>query len=360
MIAAGTTHSLFVDEHGNVWGCGNNSQGQLGPLPKGNSPPTLIPEIVNVAFVAARNHSLFVDHDGDLWGCGINDQFNLGLPTNHSYNTITKIAGLPAIKSVAVTHNYSLALAEDGEVYATGVNPYGQLGVLGKKHIKGWTRLQNIPKIESLTAGFSHSLFVDGNGNVWSCGNNGGSRLGRSGNTDVPRMIPGLPPIKTVAAGWTHSLFLDNDKNVWAVGSNENYQLGIKAPSQSTPVRVEPNVGEVMLISAGHYHSIIQGIEGVFSCGKNMEGAMAVGVGSKIISKSSTLENIAIVQISTHYHSLFLDREGVVWSCGKNTDGQLGLGEHEPKVIIPETVNGLPAIGRFARCSAKSARKVDN
>ncbi|ETR71995.1 MAG: hypothetical protein OMM_02059 [Candidatus Magnetoglobus multicellularis str. Araruama] len=81
-IAAGTDHSLAIQNNGVVWAWGNNKQGQLGDGTKDNHH---LPQIIRgtdlqldqiISVDAGKHHSVL--HAGDIWAWGANYSFQLG------------------------------------------------------------------------------------------------------------------------------------------------------------------------------------------------------------------------------------------------------------------------------------------
>lgn len=82
-MAAGLYHSLILKTDGTLWTCGMNEYGQLGNgIWASPQAPTPIPVQVmsNVLSMAGgRNHTLILKTDGTLWGCGDNSGGQLGI-----------------------------------------------------------------------------------------------------------------------------------------------------------------------------------------------------------------------------------------------------------------------------------------
>src|SRR3990167_9234292 len=73
-VSTGTSHSLFLNENGQVYVCGANDSGQLGLVNKDNvCELTLIPDLPVISFICAgQEQSVFVDTEGVCWACGSN------------------------------------------------------------------------------------------------------------------------------------------------------------------------------------------------------------------------------------------------------------------------------------------------
>ena len=366
MIAAGQSHSLFVDTDSGVWTCGLNDNGQLGleNSEKLVKEPTQIQGLPPITYVAANQHSLFVDIEGTLWGCGNNLSNQMGAG-KEKIRKPRQIEGLPEIFQVSASFYCSLLLATNGEVWGAGKNPYGQLGN-GSKFSEAATRIENIPKMKSTFAAFNHSLFLDLDGHVWVSGNNGNHRLGLGhlNNERSPVRLENLPPIKSITAGWVHSILLDEEDRVWIFGGNDFCQTGVSehtAITYKVPTLVE-ELRDTHSISASYYHSIFIGYQKSYVAGGNYNGVLACNdVGAHLpLQRVESLENIPMItSVSTLYHSLFVDHTGSVWGCGKNTSNQLGVVTPHPNTATPVQIQGLPCIGRITNHKrVKSARNV--
>lgn len=160
--AAGKTHLLLVDNLGGVWGCGNNTLGQIGLVRL----PHLYP---------ARAHAQPVSNEVEEF-----TRINAGWPKDAK------------IVAVSAGHTFSLFLTDAGEVYAAGSSEEGQLGngKTGERlHKAGKVvfDVENPPRlvqgfkdkrIVKIASGNQHSLALDEEGYVYSWGYNGYCRLG--------------------------------------------------------------------------------------------------------------------------------------------------------------------------------------
>ena len=107
-ISAGSHHSLFQNNNGEIFSCGYNQFGQCG-LGHFNHPqitPSLIPNAPSniVQFVCGSNNSLFLDSEGNVYSVGFNYHGQLGLGHNTNQNVLSKIVNIPPIQTISCIH----------------------------------------------------------------------------------------------------------------------------------------------------------------------------------------------------------------------------------------------------------------
>jgi alpha-tubulin suppressor-like RCC1 family protein len=145
-ISTGFDHSMALDSTGNVWMTGDNQNGQLG---LGDTSDRLyferVTTNVNVEsgvtaykIAAGVNRSYVLDTAGRMWGCGWNSNGNIGNPPYVAGPVTTFIradAGPIADKSVTdfALSNYAAVIARtsDNEYYVTGFAGSGAYGSIG-------------------------------------------------------------------------------------------------------------------------------------------------------------------------------------------------------------------------------------
>ena len=192
-ISAGAYHSLFQNNKGEIFGCGQNGHGQVG-LGHFNHPQikvTLIPNLpLNIVqFCSGYYHSLFLDSKGNVFSVGYNHQGQLGLGYNNNQNVLNQIPNIPPIQKISCISNSSYLIDVDGNLWSFGINCYGALG-------HGDTANRNIPtKIESLNnivqtaQGHSgcHFLVQDSQNKIFVMGYNSYGQLGTGNNQSLSR-----------------------------------------------------------------------------------------------------------------------------------------------------------------------------
>ena len=138
-VCCGYSHTMVVNQYGQLFSWGNNENGQLGLGPKSVPnvirKPVLNPYIHNVAKLSAGNeHSIALTKSNELyvWGSlnctGMNDTENRTVPTKHEFFKNLKI------NSVACGGLHTMVLTKTGEIYTWGSTEGGQLGLGEMQH----------------------------------------------------------------------------------------------------------------------------------------------------------------------------------------------------------------------------------
>lgn len=290
--AGGNDHSMMVDSGGTAWSWGRNNYGQLGD---GSTTDKTAPVMVKglsgvfIADVAAgSNHSLALDDLGRVWAWGYNTNGELGDGTTTARSTPGQVhfPSGTVIVQVVSGDSHSLALDATGKLWAWGSNVDGKLG-------DGTTTNRTTPvlvtgltgvTVKWLDAGSTHSLVVDSKNQVLSWGGNAYGQLGDSGGSrSVPGLVGGLNGLQLegVCAGAYHSVVLDSNGGAWAWGHNAAGQLGDgTTSSHSTPSQVLGLTGTSLeAISCGYYHTLaLTNLQTAMAWGSNGKGQIGMGV----------------------------------------------------------------------------------
>ena len=344
------------------------------------------------AVCAGGYHFLVLDQDLQVWGCGDNTRGQLGSAHAKTYDNIElkRIVDLPPVVSIHAGYYQSFFIDEKGSVWACGENSLGQLGVEGEERVELPKRIPNLPPIEKCFSSINFTIFVDFEGQLWCCGvfdkleANGHEvvnvklpiamkdmtlckslfyLLDENGvlwqttssliNPDSLKSFSQLPKIQKVTGQHDHVLLLDESGGVWSAGKNNFYQCGLGA-EQRTKIekftKIE-GIPPIQSIDAGEHHSILLDEEGcIWSFGYNGEGQLGTGniVGQSIPCK---IENIPLMTkiISGAFFTIAIDEEGAIWGSGS-------LRFHKEKVQLFTKLSTLPILEPDRRKRTKSAR----
>ena len=324
-ISAGGHHTLILKTDGTLWGCGDNSYGQLGDgTTISRTSPVQISSMTNVQSVAAgSDYSLILKRDGILWACGNNGSGQLGDGTNINRSAPIQIMSINNIKSIAAGGDFCLVIKADGTLWAWGSNFAGQLG-------DGTTTDRSLPvqdtsihNAQGIAAGTYHSLILKTDGTLWTCGWNTYGQLGDGTNTDhyFPMQVPGISNVQSVAAGSSHSLILLKSGALWACGYNFYGQLGDGTTiDHSSPVQIT-SIDGVQAISAGGNQSLILKSDNtLWATGSNI-----FGITTSNNSPVQVMNNVQNMSAGGAF-CMMLKVDGTLAACGDNSSGQLGDG----------------------------------
>ena len=389
-IAAGGTHSLFVDELGQAWACGNNTFRQLGDqtTTSRNTPVQVwqagVGFLTGVTKIAAGGiHSLFLKSDGSVFGCGFNQNGELGLGDNLPKNSATYIFGDTSnpVTFIAAGDGFSLFSKSDYTIWGCGNNNHGQLGdgtTINKNipsqafiNISGTEDVVEISGIHTswaarhsvITGRVSGSRFTvrptRSTVRMWTCGENTYGQLG-DGTTvdkytpivlgDITASVAILPKI-VATGGLSPSVFyffsdiiLSNGYASLGQRGNPNHNTNINY-TPFVPVELK-NVTHIEASFSGESTWFFRSDGTIWACGNNIHNTLNVDSSSTDYFRQILLTEVISIKGGDDY-SLFLKNNGTVWSCGYNNRGQLGLG-NTTTTTTPTQISTLTGITKIA------------
>lgn len=263
-IHIGPTHNLVIDEHGTLRSAGDSANSALGGGGGWRPIPTL--EGRNVIDAAAGyTHSLAVDDDGQVWAWGRNDRGQV-TPDLDDQDTVTEPTQVTALNhaeiiSVAAGSDLSVAVSDAGVVYTWGRSSNERLGrdSSGSFQADSISDLEDVPGGASpflrAASGEAFTLVLDDQDTLWSWGSNnshqlgtgdGGSRGDSRANLDEPFFSPSDTGIRTFAAGPERGMAASLAGDLFAWGDGDSGALGPADDDEadrSTPQRVAGGEG---------------------------------------------------------------------------------------------------------------------
>ena len=242
---------------------------------------------------------------------------------------------------------------EDNGVIRFGWNGANQLSpssddVIGPSY---FSEIPTSSTVRGVACGHRTTLLFTKSGDLIGCGHDNGILLGNAKETDGDKVtIPTTLKLKfkvwKAFCGANHASAIDFFHQLFTWGSNEFGQLG-RLVDIDNKIEYKPDLclkGVPVIDAAlGFSHTIILTDGGkVFVCGDGRRGQLGLGtekvvshenngkwIVRNITSSSPTMvesfDHIEIIGIAAgDYHSLFLDKQGLLYSCGDNTFGRLG------------------------------------
>ena len=248
--------TLILENDSTLWSTGKNNVGQLG---LGNiTNKTIFTQVTTNTddikqVYCGGHHTIMLKNDGTLWGCGQNTNGQLGLGDTTNRTTFTKITtNTNDIKSVYCGNCHTFILKNDGTLWGCGRNLYGQLDLGDTTDRTTFTEITtNTDGIKSVYCATDHTFILKNDGTLWSCGRNAEGQLGLGDTTDrytFTEITTNTGDIKQVYCGGYYTLILKNDGTLWGCGRNDYGQLGLgDTTNRATFTQVTTNADNVKL-----------------------------------------------------------------------------------------------------------------
>ena len=391
-IAAGATHSIFIDASSHILTCGleqdedddpeeDDDLALPGLLGQGSTLeygevlmlefPVAVPTMArtSVCSVAAGQFSSFaLGDDGAVYSFGPG-LCCLGHGDWEEQCTPRRIQSLDGVRicSVAAGTWHSVALTQEGALFTWGGRGQG-LPPLGLGYNQNHPQMTpkrvnaaglDLERCTFISAGCDFTLVVCESGTVFSFGIGSAGQLGL-GNLYMeilPREVVRLHPRMTgqaaiaVAAGYVHSLALDEDGRVSSWGGNGDgcLGIGIMCEFQQSPVLVEMplDAQQICRIAAGEYHSCAVDESGMlFTWGSGSLGRLGHGDAVKRFTpcpvRALTGHKVVFVTAG-HWHTLVVADDGSVFGFGLADEGRIGVAIEQDIQSLPQQITQLRA-----------------
>ena len=336
LIHSGVT-TLAVMTDGFVYACGYGFHGQMG-----NNTLTLINKtlvamtmpIVNNVTLTSRSVNgtqtcpIISMTDGTIYGCGDNSFGELGLGNNYaSYKTLQKMTTIPnglTPLSISCGSQYTVVLMTNGSVYACGSNNVGQFGNNSTTLKTGTlTQMTTIPTgltPLSISCGTQSTYVIMTDGTLYACGNNDVGELGIGSKTNSPSLTKVTMPIVnnvtltplSVAASGGFMLTVMTDGSVYVCGANGYGRFGDDSPIHTISTTltkmstIPTNKKALFAMSTGTSTIVLMTDGTVYACGNNSSGQL--GINSTFFSTSLVqmqYENLSYVSNVTSLSNQF-------------------------------------------------------
>ncbi|CAK9012900.1 Probable E3 ubiquitin-protein ligase HERC3 (HECT domain and RCC1-like domain-containing protein 3) (HECT-type E3 ubiquitin transferase HERC3) [Durusdinium trenchii] len=327
--------------------------------------------IVSVA--ASKLHAIAVSDDGQVYGMGNNEDGQLHSELDeHAFRAGLKLIDEAILFNkrviqVSCGSGHSALLTSDGFVVTYGLNDSGQLG-----HSRDRVPYRVPPRIvqnmgrESAiqVACANNSTFIlTSRGKVLSfgLGMNGVLGLGDEENRSEPKLVRGAlegNPVVQIAAGAMHCCAVTVTGRVYAWGLNKHGQLGLPDDVEREQLLQPVRVGlsrTVRSASCGVKHSVFVTEAGVvYACGKNSKGQLGLPgkprakvSPPRVVEALKDFESPALQAACGEFHTVVLTEDGSVFTLG-SLNGDAGDAAVPRQVEVGSGAFGLTAGGDSA------------
>ena len=252
-VACGQAHTCVLTEQGNAYVFGLLKLSATTALETHLTPHRVcIPELGNARVVdvaCGLLHTLFLTDQGQVygWGQNMNGELALGDVLEFAHEP-TLISSLHDIRHIACGAMHSCAVTADGRLVTFGSNHAGQLGVGRSTAGESFTpcfvdSLFGLQVVQVFSGSFhSIALTSDGALHIWGKGANHRLGLGSASDVDMPFPINmedfGDREILSVSCGHYHNLAITVDGSLFGWGDNASLQLG-HGPSLVRPKQLD-------------------------------------------------------------------------------------------------------------------------
>ena len=253
-VYCGAYHTFILKNDGTLWGTGYNSSGGLGlgDTTKRTTFTQITTNADNVKSVyCGYYHTFILKNDGTLWGCGDNSSGQLGLGDYTNRTTFTQVTtNTNDIKEIYYGGGHTFILKNDGTLWGTGYNPNGQLGLGDTKHRYTFTQIiTNADNIKEIYCGEVHTIILKNDGTLWGCGDNQYGQLGlgdTTNRTTFTQVTTNTDNIKEIYCGGSQTFILKNDGTLWCTGYNEFGELGLgDGTNRNTFTEITANADDI-------------------------------------------------------------------------------------------------------------------
>jgi alpha-tubulin suppressor-like RCC1 family protein len=407
-VACGCRHTFILKNDGSVWSCGRCYEGQLGlgVSGAGNGKSTFTKVTTNTSnvkeIICGSDHTVILKNNGTVWGCGDNTSGQLGLGDETNRTTFTQITtNVSDVKQVLCGSGHTVILKNDGSVWGTGYNGAGQLGIGDETDRTTLTKVNiniNYDVKEMICSSSFHTFIIKNDGSLWVSGNNyyGQLGLGTSDTADVTiftktNSSTGLSEydidrlalynylldndievtedmdigtmLDILVGDYTNSIILGHENNLriiltdegvditeeddmaslisktdneFAENTNKLYNLMLKGGYEVNSGMNMDSLLEILELSGistndikqiacgGDYTFILKNDGSLWACGYNYYGQLGLGDADNRLSFNQVTDDVK--QVACGYdHTVIIKNDGSLWTCGDNNQGQLGL-----------------------------------
>lgn len=327
----------------------------------------------HIAF--GEKHAAFVTGKGDVYTMGKQGQNVLGYVKKDKTFRLTKVEGLPPIKSVTAGVNHTICVAEDGSVWSFGsTSTFFRRVPLGREAAsEEAARTPSLVEglkgvfVTDVVSGSQHALALSKDGQVFGWGNGEYGRLGLGSSktsfisSPYELQLPDNQKASQISSGSSFSAVLTKDGELYTFGQNNKGQLGLLQTTEGVTVfscENDPRIVNEVLIDGARvnkdfrFTQVACGLEHVIAL--NDRNQLFFWGGANTREPTASVEKIQATSLAAGKDfSAFVTVDGNLSTWGVGSSGALGHGE-KATLSEPKYVRGFGASPEMAGVSNAS------
>ena len=362
-VTAGQDHTVLLSTEGEVFTWGAGAFGCLGHGDEEDAfTPRKLESLTSMRIVlaaAGTEHTLLVNDGGELLTFGKGEEGPLGHGDEEDCFGPKRVSAIKyseegkRVVAVAAGEQYSMAATADGTLYTFGYGECGRLGhgdeetVTKPKAVKALAKAGQ--KVVAVAASAEHSLCVTADGGAFAFGSYGYGQLGMEDEDEEEQLLPqrvqceGLAKEKVVgcAAGKEHSLLLTKSGRVFGFGCGQHGRLGTGGQDDSYGPTPLPSLHgtTAAAIAAGDEHSVVVLTDGqLVTFGNGTSGCLGHGdplwticMGPRAVGALGKAHCVGAACGAAN--TFAVTDNGDLFAMGDATSGALGLGTNENQLL---------------------------
>ena len=231
-VSCGYNHTLMITNDDNLWSWGVNTDGQLCHGDRENRSVPQKTSFSNIVKTSTgSDHSLFQNNKGEIFACGNNGEGQCGLGHfNDPQITPSLIPSAPSdIVHFVCGFQQNLFLDSEGNVFSVGFNGHGQLGLGHNTNQNVLSKIPNIPPIKIISCVGLSCYLIDFEGNLWFFGNDPHIQMfsQKYKNNPIPKIVDTLEDIQQISYGscGEHFLAKNSQNTIFITGHSSDRQF---------------------------------------------------------------------------------------------------------------------------------------
>lgn len=307
-----------------------------------------IPDKV-VRVTSNGNSTFLTTFGGDVYGCGNNSNGELGLGDTTYRNRFEKITDMSGVVDVQSGGAFTIAITKENKVYGCGNNSNRQFGGLDSSTV--FQPILEDVDLSEVQIGLEFMIYLTKSGDVYGSGRNVFGALGTGGTGTVSNfqqlttsdLETPLSNIKKIYTSVYNSYVIDESNTLYGAGINNGFGMGTLDTTIPTFTKITIPGSIKRFIAFFQYMYLITDSDELYSAGKNESGRLGLGdvVDDKIsFTEVPITEFTPFLFFNDYDDSLFITEEEISEEDISEDSGSGGS-------RVTSTINNLGSFGQW-------------